>query len=219
VAVDLLTHGRIAVPRLLRREARIPQPIARTVSCLAPNKPTLLFEGTATWAEIVIIRLLERAGWEARWLKNWIGGRETCVSVGEARPLPDVIAAKLSSIDTRSGITTGGGAWDVLAWRESEFLCIESKQHRSSDKLRLTQLLWLDAALSEGVTRFAIVEYEAIEVADPAIRSSAAPMGIAPSKPVARERAGRPPTAGPPVSGVLDAAYAAEAPAARAASG
>ena len=79
-------------------------------------------------AELVIVRLLERQDWEARWLKNWTGGREMCIDVGRARPLPQDVGDMLRRIDRRAAIVTGGGAWDILAWRGGEYLCIESKR-------------------------------------------------------------------------------------------
>ena len=174
--------GDVLVPRLLRREVRSPGAIDRVSSCWAPNKPALEFEGEATWAEFVIVRLLERQGWEARWMKNWVGGREACVSVGRAEPLPRSAAAMLRRIDQRAAIASGGGAWDVFAWRGESFLCIESKQHRSGDKLRDTQLAWLGAAIAEGVGSYAIVEYDAPRLAQ-APRAAARPVGGRPASP------------------------------------
>jgi hypothetical protein len=61
----------------------------------------------------------------------------------------------------RAGVVTGGGAWDILAWREDIVLFVESKQHQSSDKLRPTQIAWLGAAVDHGVepTAFVVAEY------------------------------------------------------------
>ena len=207
LAADALEAHHVTLPsgqvveysRLLRHEHRLPEPIARTESCWAPNKPTVDFEGTPTWAELVIVRLLERQGWEARWLKNWTGGREMCVDVGRARPLPQGVGDMLGRIDRRAAIATGGGAWDILAWRDSEYLCIESKQHRSSDRLRSTQLAWLEAAIAEGIDGYAIVEYEAPLIGSPPPARSSAPSP--PAKRAAKQR-----------TGVLDATFAAAAP-------
>jgi hypothetical protein len=160
----LLRSGReIGLRRFLRQESRLPDPITPTLSCWAPNKPTLLFDGEPTWAELVIVRLLEPRGWSGRWVKNWTGGCESCVDVGNAEPMPEAAAAMFVRIDNRAASRTGGGAWDVFAWRGHEYLFIESKQHRSGDALRPGQLAWLDAALAEGVddANFAVVEYDA----------------------------------------------------------
>ena len=179
--------GEVRVPRLLRREVRSTDAIDRVSSCWAPNKPALAFEGEVTWAEFVILRLLERHGWEARWMKNWVGGREACVSVGRAEPLSRSAATMLRRIDQRAAIASGGGAWDIFAWRGESFLCIESKQHRSGDKLRTTQLAWLGAAIAEGVGSYAIVEYDAPRLDRPSrtARPRANPRSLTSQAPIA----------------------------------
>lgn len=157
----ILPSGRsVEIPRLLRSEVRLPDPILQVSSCWAPNKPTLDFGGQATWAEFVIVRLLEQQGWSGRWIKNW-GGREFCLMVGRTEPIPKAAADTFHRIDRRAASITGGGAWDVFAWRDSDYLIIESKQHRSGDRLRPGQLAWLEAALDEGIKRFGVVEYDA----------------------------------------------------------
>jgi hypothetical protein len=115
----------------------------------------------------VIVQLLERRGWAGRWIKNWAGGREFCLRVGRPEPLTQAAEETFWRVDRRAASKTGGGAWDVFAWRGHEYLFIESKQHRSSDKLRPGQVDWLEAALSEGIdaTSFAIVEYDAPRLA------------------------------------------------------
>ena len=58
----------------------------------------------------------------------------------------------------------GAGSWDVLAWRGRDFLFLESKQYRSSDRLNNNQRAWLEEAaihVGESPTSFVIVEYDA----------------------------------------------------------
>ena len=65
----------------------------------------------------------------------------------------------LAKIDHRAR-KTGAGAWDVWAWKGDSYLCLESRQ-QGSDSLRPNQLAWLEAAITEGVTRYAVVEWTA----------------------------------------------------------
>ena len=157
-----LSASAVDVRRLLRIERRLPTQMERARDCWAPNKPTLEFDGRATWAEYVLVRLLERAGWQARWVKNWTGGRQFCVDVGVPERLPDRAQAAFKRIDTRAASATGGGAWDIFAWKDSDFLILESKKYRSGDALRPGQIAWLGAALAEGFRpdQFVIVEYD-----------------------------------------------------------
>src|SRR5262245_17301112 len=78
----------VSVQSYLRREEPATEPVPRAGSCWAPNKPAILWDGQPTWAECVLVRLLERAGWDARWIKNWAGGREFCLAPDRPRDLP-----------------------------------------------------------------------------------------------------------------------------------
>jgi hypothetical protein len=162
VQVVLLGSGTVvSIDSYLRREQRATEDVARTGSCWAPNKPALLFDGTTTWAEYVLVRLLERAGWDARWIKNWTGGREFCLDPGRPRTLPPGPAKVFTALHARATQLRGAGSWDIFAWSGDDYLFLESKKHRSSDRLNANQIAWLEAAIDEGFSpnQFAVVEY------------------------------------------------------------
>ena len=166
VNVALPLAGRtVGIRTFVRDEVRAAAPIPPCPSCWAPNKPALAFEGTTTWAEFVIVRLLERAGWDARWVRNWTGGRQFCVDVDLQRSLPPGPAEAFAAVHVRAPQLRGAGTWDVFAWSGDDYLFLESKQHRSSDRLNANQVAWLEAALDAGFSpdQFAIVEYDAGE--------------------------------------------------------
>jgi hypothetical protein len=152
----------IEVLTLLRRERRWigPQPASFR---LVPNKPALEFNGKPTWAEFILLRLLERDGWNGAWVKNW-GGREFWQDVGLAIPqMPAAAASLFERIEQRAG-GRGGGCWDLVVSRGEECLFVESKQH-GRDSLRNTQRIWIKSALEEAVplSSFVIVEWAADE--------------------------------------------------------
>jgi hypothetical protein len=164
LGVVLPGSGRtVSIARFLRIEVCADSPIQRASRCWAPNKPAILLDGERTWAEFAIVRLLERAGWEGRWIKNWTGGREFCLDVDRSSPLPAAAAATFTRIHRQTAALRGAGAWDVFAWNGQDVLFIESKPYRSSDRLNSNQRAWLEAALEVGVSssRFAVVEYDA----------------------------------------------------------
>lgn len=94
-------------------------------------------------------------------------------------------------IDRRAASVTGGGAWDVWAWRGDEYLFLESKQHKSTDTLRPGQLAWLEAAIDEGVTRYAIVEYDAPKLAEPRASDAEASIRTRPTRTTGSSRSSR----------------------------
>ena len=153
----------VSIRTLLRREERAATDIPRAGSCWAPNKPALAFGGTTTWAEFVLVRLLEGARWDARWIRSWTGGRQFCIDVDQQRNFPPAPAAVFEALHRRAAHLLGAGTWDVFAWSGDDYLFLESRQHGSSDQLNSNQIAFLEAGLEEGFTvdQFAIVEYDA----------------------------------------------------------
>jgi hypothetical protein len=153
----LPSDGRsVEVLTLRRRESRWTGQTPPSFK-LVPNKPALDFEGQPSWAEIIVVRLLERGGWQAAWAKNW-AGRAFWRDVGQIVELAPLPAALYHEIAARTA--SSGGCWDVIAWRGDNVLFIESKQ-RKRDRLRPTQTMWLESALACGVplSAFAVVEW------------------------------------------------------------
>jgi hypothetical protein len=188
----------VSIGTFVRDEVRAAAPVPRCPTCWAPNKPALAFEGTTTWAEHVIVRLLERAGWDGRWVRNWTGGRQLCVDVDLQRALPPGPAEAFERIHDRAPELRGAGTWDVFAWSGDDYLFLGSKEHRSSDRLNANQVAWLEAALDAGFSadQFAIVEYDAGEP-DRTTTSRAPRAARAPREPGERPARARA-SAGPP---------------------
>lgn len=160
--VQLPLSGRMVTIRTLRRtEHRAAGDVPRDRHCWAPNKPSLEWEGRATWAGYVLVRLLERAGWDARWIKNWAGGREFCTEVGKPNALPRAAGDVFERLHRRAAALRGAGSWDIFGWKAGEYLFLESKKHASGDRLNQNQIAWLEAATVEGFRpeQFAVVEY------------------------------------------------------------
>jgi len=163
------TRKRKRIVTLLRRESRAPVVAAKCADCYAPNKPVLKFGRRRTWAEFLVLGLLERDGWSGRWIKNWSGpGRprlQVCAGIGKELAISDPRAAALfARVDERAG-HPAGGIWDLFAWRGADYLIIESKQYRRRDNLHddPSQLRWLEACHDEGLSldSFALVRYDA----------------------------------------------------------
>jgi hypothetical protein len=127
-----------------------------------PNKPPLQFNNQPTWAEFILLRLLERDGWTGAWVKNWGGRREFWRDPLENTKLSPLASAWLDRIERRSG--GGGGCWDLIASRGDDVLFVESKQH-AHDELRPNQRAWMESALDEDVplSSFVIVEWSRMD--------------------------------------------------------
>lgn len=123
-----------------------------------PNKPRLVFDGDVLYPEFILVRLLERAGWVGGWMKMWTG-RAFWRAIDEPVEIPPHVDRFMEQVEDCSG-DRRGGRWDVVAWRGTEVLFVESKQ-RGNDQLRPNQRLWLECALDLGTppASFLIVEW------------------------------------------------------------
>ena len=157
--VDLPISGRaLAVRTLRRREQRWNGPTPPSFASV-PKKAPLDFEALPTWAEIIVVKLLERSGWEAVWVKNW-NGRAFWKEVNTPVLLPEMAAALFKKIELTTGLK--GGCWDIYGWRGEGVLFVELKQ-RKRDRISLNQRKWIEAALSIGVplSAFVVAEWDA----------------------------------------------------------
>jgi hypothetical protein len=163
IKVTLPESGQmVQVMSILTREVRASEAIPRAGTCWAPNKIAIEDPDGSTWPEFAVVRRLRRAGWDGRWIKNWTGGREFCVDVDRPAAFPTDAAKTFVKIHEQAYALRGAGSWDVMAWRGTDYLFVELKQHRSSDRLNPNQLAWLEAALAVGVpaASFAVVSYD-----------------------------------------------------------
>ncbi len=133
-------------------------------------------DGEHLFAELAILRLLERDGWEGRWIHTSAKGEITRY-VTEWRDVPrqeqknrpiqhDGARALLYAIADRSG-NRFAGCWDVFAWRDDEYAFFEPKRQAPKDKDRLksAQEAWVRAALSLrqqslSARSFALVQWD-----------------------------------------------------------
>lgn len=129
------------------------------------------FDGEPGFAETAIVAAVLSHHSEARWV-TWSSGKpvfRTAPLVGAKKPLTglglnafDTVYAekrRLGEATVRAGKVAakdvGGGCWDVIAWNEEmkEVCFIESKQTAETweDAIRVSQRLWLQAALTIGL--------------------------------------------------------------------
>lgn len=135
------------------------------------GKPLLNVDGRPQFAEVAILRAFENAGWQGRWvetyqrpamdpalLRAWNGG---AFKTQEVVPIAQAwVNERLHAIAAANG-NTFSGCWDVVAWKDDRLVFAESKKQKK-DRLRGTQLRWLEVALGCGmkVEDFLLVEWD-----------------------------------------------------------
>jgi len=129
------------------------------------GKDLLEFEGEPLFAELIVLHLLRKEGWDAVWVDSysrkfrheWRRRSDPSVDLPvKPRMLFDRIA------DRKHG---RGGCWDVFAWRRNEYLFAEAKGPH--DRIRPSQRAWLDAALNMTdplpLSSFVLVEWDFVQ--------------------------------------------------------
>jgi hypothetical protein len=132
-------------------------------------------DGEPAFAEIAILRALEAEGWEGRWIDNyplpptfrtayWDDAWNSLSRSVADMPLKGHPLEVYRAICGEAGDPSGGGAWDVNAWRGREMVFVEAKRFRSSDGIDEAQLRWLAAGRRLGIPRqcFLFIEWTAV---------------------------------------------------------
>ena len=122
------------------------------------NKPLLDVDGVPMFAELAILRLFQKDGWNGVWVDSF--GKKYRTSWGEegvVRLSGDKLQL-LKAIHQRAG--SASGCFDVFCWKDDSVVFAESKR-RAKDEIRQTQLAWLEAAMQTGLdgSAFLIVEW------------------------------------------------------------
>ena len=127
------------------------------------GKAVIDWQGEPVFAELAIVRMLQSEGFDAVWIDGY--GNRFRSSISEERVLPEHAKALLKTI-IQSNNGKRQGCWDVLAWKGETYMFVESKR-RGKDRIRGSQIQWLDAAIQAGmdVSCFRVCEWDLAEVA------------------------------------------------------
>jgi hypothetical protein len=120
-------------------------------------------DGEHLFVELAVLRLLEKDGWNGRWVNTYGGGGEVWKYLTEwkdvpraeqrNRPIEDSeprqLLARIAGFNKPRRYR---GCWDTYAWREAEFVFVECKRAASRDKddISKDQEEWLRSALYIG---------------------------------------------------------------------
>lgn len=123
-------------------------------------------DGEHLFAELAILRLLEKDGWSGRWVNTYGGGGEVWKYLTEWKDVPRAeqrnrpieeseprqLLARIASFNKPRRYK---GCWDTFAWRGSEFAFVECKRTspKFKDLVSKEQEEWLRSALYVGDRR------------------------------------------------------------------
>jgi hypothetical protein len=126
-------------------------------------------DGEHLFAELAVLRLLEKEGWAGRWVNTYSGGGEVWKYLTEWRDLPrDVqknrpieepeprqLLARIAALNKPARYK---GCWDTVAWRGDDFVFLACKRTapKHGDLLSKAQEDWLRSALYLGDRRLSV---------------------------------------------------------------
>ena len=129
-------------------------------------------EGEHTFAEIAVLKLLEKDGWSGRWVNTQGGKGEVWKYLTEWRDVPRddqrnrviedaeprQLLAKVAGLNKPARYR---GCWDVYAWRGGDVAFIECKRNtgKSPDVISKDQEDWLRSALYTGDERISLESF------------------------------------------------------------
>lgn len=106
-------------------------------------------DGQLEIGEIAVLRALEADGWEGVWVCTFGGPKFWRTSlIGEPSHLPEAASAMFDRICKEQGGKCGG-FFDVMAWREDDFVFVEYKG--KGDNPNTNERKWISSALRAGI--------------------------------------------------------------------
>ncbi len=135
------------------------------------HKGVVEFDGRPMFAELAIAEMLKREGYSVRWAETYGRNGKLPIFLDEwdergyayqvDKPIEETwVTNALASIANLNG-GSYSGCWDVLAWKDGKLLFAESKR-KKRDRIKETQISWLNAAIAYGLTpeNFLMVEWD-----------------------------------------------------------
>lgn len=113
------------------------------------SKPLVSVNGAAMFGELVIVRWLEKDGWDGVWMDTFHGAKFWNAMPHKSQPiaLPPAARTLYDAIKLANG-GKASGAFDVMVWRNGEFAFLE---YSEGDRSNRNEAKWIDAALRAGV--------------------------------------------------------------------
>ena len=147
--------GQIEIQRYIRRETVWTGELSQAFGAV-PNKVPYVLDGAPHYPELLLVRLLEAAGWSAAWRKTW-NGEAYWRDLREPMELPEAITTALDQVSARAG---HAGQWEVVAWRDRQLRLLTSRT-TGGQPVSAYQAEWLSIALRMGlpIGCFAVVEH------------------------------------------------------------
>lgn len=124
------------------------------------GKTLLNVDNKPSFAELAIVDLFVKDGWQTRWVCTYGRGKQNPLFLKEWKdenlknqensPIEEVWVTNLLNKIALLNDNSFSGCWDVIAWKDKQIIFAEAKRQKK-DSIRQTQLNWLKAGLKSGL--------------------------------------------------------------------
>jgi len=126
------------------------------------NKPLVMMDKQAMFAEFALLTLFRKTGWEGVWAdahhRKYF---DKMPNQSKGASLNTYINQLITRIAANNN-NSKAGCWDIILWANRAVVFVEMKCTSSKDEIGDTQVGWLNAALKSGLSagQFLVVEWD-----------------------------------------------------------
>jgi hypothetical protein len=163
--VELPRRGEVPIARFAVQFNASPKPVATGFQQAWASKPQVSCDGQAMFAEIAVLSLFQKEGWDGVWVdaqRRRYFSRMPTLSKGVTL---DAYVAQLLARVASAGGGTGAACWELILWhgRSVFFAAVRdaSSLAEGGPLLRKGEVAWLESALRSGLApqQFVVVEW------------------------------------------------------------
>ena len=167
--IDLPRRGEVAVARFRAEFNRSPKPVATGFQEAWASKPQVSCDGQALFAEIAVLSLFKKEGWDGVWVDSPRHKYFDKMPTQSKGVTLDAYVGQLLARIRGTGERGKAVCWDLIVWhgRSVFFVAVRAASppgappRASEGASERARLAWLDASLHAGMSpgQFIIVEW------------------------------------------------------------
>ncbi len=160
--LDMEKRGRVSIPRYHVEFNANPGKSGIGLDRGYSMKPLVMVDKQAMFAEIAVLSLFARQGWDGVWADSFhrkYFNRMPNQSKGAS------LATYINQVLTRIAENNGqsrAGCWDVILWVDRTLRFVQLTSADAQEEITGARIAWLDAALKTGFSpsQFMVVEWD-----------------------------------------------------------
>jgi len=164
--IDLPRRGEVPVARFRAEFNRSPKPVATGFQEAWASKPQVSCDGQALFAEIAVLSLFQKEGWDGVWVDSPRHKYFDKMPTQSKGVTLDAYVGQLLARIRGAGERGKAVCWDLIVWHGRSVFFVAVREASTfegsrSEGLRKSSLEWLEASLRSGMSpgQFIMVEW------------------------------------------------------------